>query len=108
MDAIDNLKGGIPNTHKYQHKNSMKSFKELSAGSRHLLIVKLCQQEARPLTDREIMKGLGFCDLNSVRPRISELIDFKILYESGSTRDSDTGKTVRLVRVSGGQQLELF
>jgi hypothetical protein len=46
MDAIDNLKGGIPNTHKYQHKNSI--------------------------------------------------------------RDSDTGKTVRLVKISGGQQLELF
>jgi predicted HTH transcriptional regulator len=48
-------------------------------------------------TDRQIMRRLGFIEPNSVRPRISELIEAGQLLEVGSTKDSVTGKTVRIV-----------
>lgn len=50
-----------------------------------------------PQTDREIMKGLGFTDMNSVRPRITELIKADVLAEEGSVECATTGKWVRLV-----------
>ena len=52
-----------------------------------------------PMTDREIMLGLGFEDMNSVRPRISELVDDGVLEEFGDKLDPVTGMTVRLVRI---------
>lgn len=48
---------------------------------------------------RQIMKALGFTDANSVKPRITEMIAAGILEECGSTKDRETGKTVRLVRI---------
>lgn len=63
-----------------------------------------------PRTDREIMKGLGFSDMNSVRPRITELIKDGVLAEEGSVEDETTGKWVRLVcfnRPQKAQQPEL-
>lgn len=50
-----------------------------------------------PRTDREIMKSLGFADMNTVRPRITELIKDGVLAEKGSVEDATTGKWVRLV-----------
>lgn len=54
-------------------------------------------------TDREIMRALGYSDPNKVRPRITELVDAGMLAEVGSTRDPETGKTVRLVDVAPGR-----
>jgi hypothetical protein len=51
-----------------------------------------------PQTDRQVMTALGFSDMNSVRPRITELIKAGLLIESGDTVDYVTGKRVRLVR----------
>ena len=61
---------------------------------------------------RQIMKALGFTDANTVKPRITELIDKGILEECGSVRDPETGKRVRLVRIKKTPQpqenMELF
>lgn len=54
-------------------------------------------------TDRQIMRGLGFTDPNSVRPRVTELVDALLLSEVGETRDAETGKTVRLVDLRKSQ-----
>ena len=59
------------------------------------------------LTDREVMQGMGFKDMNAVRPRITELLAKKILEENGSTRDHETKRYVRKVRLIS-QQLKLF
>ena len=48
-------------------------------------------------TDREIMTRMGYTDPNSVRPRITELVDTKMLIEKDSTKCKTTGKTVRVV-----------
>lgn len=48
-------------------------------------------------TDREVMNGMGFTDMNSVRPRITELVDAKLLIEVDKVRDELTRKHVRVV-----------
>ncbi len=48
-------------------------------------------------TERDVMLGLGFCDMNSVRPRLSELIDDGRVLEVGSRPDAMTGRKVRVV-----------
>jgi hypothetical protein len=52
------------------------------------------------MTDREIKENLGFQDMNSVRPRITELItDHDLLKECGTVTDNLTNRPVRLVRI---------
>lgn len=55
-----------------------------------------------PATDREIMRGLGFADPNTVRPRVTELVEWGLLAEIGRRVDSLTHKTVRVVDVPRG------
>jgi len=54
-----------------------------------------------PATDRKIKDCLGYKDMNNVRPRISDLIRDRFLHETGTEIDSETGKRVRIVGVSG-------
>jgi hypothetical protein len=96
---LNQIKGGITSKPHWVHKNSLEAFKQINVNSRHHLILELCRRENRLLSDRQIMELLGFTDMNAVRPRISELIDFKILSEDGSTIDDKTGKRVRLVKL---------
>jgi DNA-binding Lrp family transcriptional regulator len=51
-------------------------------------------------TDREIMRGLGFVEPNSVRPRVTELIDAGALVEVAAKQCPYTLKTVRIVDLS--------
>lgn len=51
-------------------------------------------------TDREVMLGMGFTDMNSVRPRITEAIDMGSLVEVGEKVCPMTRKTVRIVDLS--------
>lgn len=51
-------------------------------------------------TDREVMLGMGFTDMNSVRPRITEAIDRGALIDVAEKRCPVTGKTVRIVDLS--------
>ncbi len=55
-------------------------------------------------TDREIMLGLGYSDMNSVRPRCTELVDCGSLVEVGEKRCEVTGKTVRILDLSLDQR----
>lgn len=53
----------------------------------------------KPWSDREIAAGMGYLDMNAVRPRITELIKIGLLIEVDSVRCPVTGKTVRRVAV---------
>lgn len=52
-----------------------------------------------PATDREVMQGLGYRDMNAVRPRLSELIEKGMIGEVGERACEVTGKTVRILDV---------
>ena len=69
-------------------------------------------REIGPSTDRQIMNHLDFSDMNSVRPRVTEMVKAGILQESLITVcDSATGKMVREVRIrtySDPRQLTLL
>lgn len=53
-----------------------------------------------PSTDRDVMIGMGFTDMNCVRPRITEALDRGALAEVGERKCPVTGKTVRVVTLS--------
>lgn len=58
-----------------------------------------------PVTDRQVMQGLGFSDPNKVRPRITELVDCGDLVECGKARED--GHQVRQVKIAP-RQLDLI
>lgn len=94
------------------HANSLAAY---DAGKRELFSARQLQildymigNNAR--TDREIMRGLGFADMNAVRPRITELIASGVLFEVGTQQCPVTDKWVRLVsfnRPVGQQEFAL-
>jgi len=103
------LKGGIPQSHKWQPRTALEAFRGLTPGPRHKEILSLCLRQNQPLTDRQIKDLLGFEDMNSVRPRISELIDFKYLTVCGYVICPKTKEKVRQIKViQKGNQLEMF
>lgn len=53
-----------------------------------------------PATDRQVKEALfgERADMNTVRPRITELIGMGVAHEVGSIKDSITGLHVRIVR----------
>lgn len=57
-------------------------------------------------TDREVMAGMGFTDPNKVRPRITELVEARLLLEVGEKVDPETRKTVRIVDLASRVQPE--
>lgn len=93
------------------HQNSVDSFHQLDRESRCRIILKVYEKYVRPLTDREVARDLGFRDMNSVRPRITEMIESGVLVEVGKVKDAVTHVSVRLVRIklpSENKQPELF
>lgn len=71
-------------------------------GEREQAILGILSAEGRPLTDRQLAARLAEdfalpMDMNTARPRISDLIRKGTLVETGSVRDADTGEEVRLV-----------
>lgn len=87
------------------HANSLvaywsEKFRSFSKRERLILGLLASRREIGTFTDREIKDALGFCDMNSVRPRITELIKKGELEEWGSRRDSETGKMTRRVRIA--------
>lgn len=81
------------------HANSVKVYREdqHKIGHRAMMVLHTVKELNRPCTDREVMQALGFTDPNSVRPRITELIDAGLIKEAGTTTDELTGKKVRRV-----------
>jgi cephalosporin-C deacetylase-like acetyl esterase len=59
-------------------------------------------REHGPATDKEVMRGLGFVDVNTVQPRITEMVDAKVLVEVGERVDPVTHKTVRVTALALG------
>lgn len=58
------------------------------------------------LTDRDVMRRLGYTDPNSVRPRVTEAIKAGLLEEIGLTEDRVTGKTVRVCAIAAPRAAE--
>lgn len=77
------------------HANSVAAFRDLDLGKREALVLASFALSSCPLTDREVMERMGFAEPNSVRPRITALIERGLLYESRSVRCPTTGRTVR-------------
>jgi hypothetical protein len=84
------------------HEHSLATYREEEAklSARAQAVLAWITQHG-PHTDREVMRGMGFTEPNSVRPRITELIDAGKLMEVCSRRDTATGKTVRVVDIRG-------
>lgn len=93
------------------HDNSIAAYRQEEAKlSRRAQQVLDWIREHGPSTDRQVMWGLGFTDPNSVRPRITELIDLNKLMEVCNVACPVTGKTVRKVDIRARRkavQLEL-
>jgi len=81
------------------HANSVKTYREdqQKIGHRAMMVLHTVKELNRPCTDREVMQKLQFTDMNSVRPRITELITAGTIREVGTTIDYATKKRVRLV-----------
>lgn len=78
------------------HTNSMLSSREVEKFNRRLTILEAFRKAKTPLTDRQVMKLCGFTDGNSVKPRITEMVEEGHLIEVGSEKDELTGRRVRL------------
>lgn len=90
------------------HENSLDAYlaERLRLSARARQIYRWVTVHGRA-TDREIMRGLLFSDMNCIRPRVTELVQAGLLKEVARRHDADTGKTVRVVDVMGAQR-ELF
>jgi len=82
------------------HANSLKTYREdaVKISLRAEKILAVLRYTKVAMTDREIMRHLCFSDPNTVRPRITELLDAGLITEAGNTKDELTGKTVRKVK----------
>lgn len=82
------------------HTNSLKAYREERpklTGRKQEIMNFLTDNDTQVFTDRGIMNKMGFAEPNSVRPRITELIQEGWLVEYDSVKCPVTGKTVRLV-----------
>lgn len=84
------------------HENSLAAYRSDRLSKRAWLVLAYLQQHG-PLTDRQVMEGMGFREPNAGRPRITELIDAGKLTELRSVRCRVTGKTVRVVGLPPAQ-----
>ena len=56
-------------------------------------------QNPAPTTDRNIKSALRYADMNSIRPRVTELIKKGCIEECDTVTCKVTGKRVRVIRV---------
>ena len=90
------------------HNNSMLSSRQVERFNRRRLILSAYDKAGEPLTDRQVVDIIGYRDMNSARPRITELVEEGILKEVGTVEDHLTKRTVRLTAKSNNyKQLEL-
>jgi hypothetical protein len=78
------------------HDNSIETFHSIDREKRREMVFRVYEESYEPLSDRDVATRLNFSDMNSARPRISELILSHRLKEVGNRKDSVTGKTVRV------------
>ena len=81
------------------HENSVQAYLEelprLSQRAEAIMVY--IRGYGKPLTDRQIMQGMRFADMNCVRPRVTELVKRGLLYEVDSIKCDVTNKQVRRV-----------
>lgn len=84
------------------HRNSIQSFGEIreKLAGKHKAVWDTFRSVDKSLTDRMVKDMLGFEDMNSVRPRITELVKNGYLEESDRAKCPVTGKQVRVCRLS--------
>ncbi len=58
----------------------------------------------RELTARQIAYGLGYRDLNAVKPRLSEMKEAGVIEVVGKTQDSVTKRNVAVYRAAGKEE----
>lgn len=86
------------------HENSIASYRaERPRLSRRAQAVLDWVRAHGRATDRQVVEGLGFRDMNACRPRITECVQIGALREVGSIRCPVTGKRVRVVDVPAAQ-----
>ena len=91
------------------HQNSLAAYRvEEPRLSKRATAILAWITEAGPRTDRQVMQGMGFTDMNAVRPRITELIDAHLLMEVGDITCPVTGKRVRRVDIRRPRQMDLL
>ena len=85
------------------HRNSIQSFHEIRdklAGKHQAIWDAFRSTESAGLTDRMVKDMLGLEDMNSVRPRITELVKNGFLREVDQAKCPVTGKTVRICEIA--------
>lgn len=82
------------------HANSLAGWDAYDPSPREKAIVEYLSKR-QPMTDREIRDGMGFNDLNQVRPRITEMHDKGVMFEYGIVECPVTGRAVRVSGVRG-------
>lgn len=83
------------------HEHSVAAYhEELPRLSRRALAILDWVELHGKATDRDVMQGMGFTDMNCVRPRITEAVDLGALVEVGEKRCPVTRKSVRIVDLS--------
>lgn len=90
------------------HINSLTAYGTVPKCQRKRAILNLFEDCRCRMTDREVMERLGYRDMNSVRPRITELIKEGALEEWGNKQDEITNRRVRVVGMRLNQTGELF
>ncbi len=93
-----------------QHENSMMAYEETAKerAARREAVLGVYQASTTPLTDRDVMRSMGFNDPNAARPRITELVTEGVLVECGKIRDSLTRRLVRLTKIRQPEFQESF
>ena len=88
-----------PRREVHAHSLAAKEHNQDAHKGRKLLILECLQLRGKPLTDRKIRDACcgEAADMNTVRPRITELIREKRLMEAGEIVDPATSETVRRV-----------
>lgn len=84
------------------HRNSIQSFHEIrdKLAGKHKAIWDTFQSVDKNLTDRMVKDMLGFEDMNSVRPRITEMVKNGFLQEVDQAKCPVTGKKVRICKIN--------
>lgn len=85
------------------HENSVESNQKVDHETRRCEILGIFDEADGPLTDREVMKALGYTERNATAPDITGLIDAGLLIEVGKKFDEETEREVRacILRVKG-------
>ena len=85
------------------HEHSIESYRSaIAALSERSTVVRNWVEQHGPATDRQVMAGLGFTDPNKVRPRITELVDAKLLVEIDKRIENN--RKVRVVDIPKFEQ----